>query len=258
MWCTTCQTTIAQADLDNLDLTSHFNDLIFKCGGQDLIISTTRPEMLPACVALFYHPRDKKYQKLNRKFARVPLFNYEVPILTDESVELGKGTGLMMVCTFGDKDDVEKWNRHKLPLRVAIDEQGRMNELSGKYAGMKIKAARSEIIEDLKAAGLLIRQQNITHPVNVHERCGTEIEFLKKPQWQIKVLDQKEELINIAQKVKWYPEHMKVRYEHWVKNLQWNWGISRQRYYGVPFPVWYCKKCSKVLLPKEDDLPVDP
>ncbi|MBU0461240.1 MAG: class I tRNA ligase family protein, partial [Nanoarchaeota archaeon] len=93
---------------------------------------------------------------------------------------------------------------------------------------------------------------------NVHERCGTEIEFLKKQQWQIKVLDKKEELVEIADKIKWYPEHMKVRYVHWVKNLQWNWSISRQRYYGVPFPVWYCKKCGTVLLPDEKDLPVDP
>ncbi len=258
MWCTSCQTTIAQADLDNIDLTSHFNDIVFKCGGQDLIISTTRPEMLPACVGLFYHPEDKRYQKLKSKFAKVPLFNYEVPILTDESVTIDKGTGLMMVCTFGDKDDVEKWHKNQLPLRVAIDEQGRMNELAGKYAGKKLKAARAEIIADLQEAKLLLRQQSITHAVNVHERCSTEIEFLKKAQWQIKVLDKKEELLEIAQKVNWYPEHMKVRYEHWVKNLQWNWGISRQRYYGVPFPVWYCKKCGEVLLPEEKELPVDP
>ncbi|MEK6846224.1 MAG: class I tRNA ligase family protein, partial [Nanoarchaeota archaeon] len=122
----------------------------------------------------------------------------------------------------------------------------------------KLKAARAEIIADLQEAKLLLRQQSITHAVNVHERCSTEIEFLKKAQWQIKVLDKKEELLEIAQKVNWYPEHMKVRYEHWVKNLQWNWGISRQRYYGVPFPVWYCKKCGEVLLPEEKELPVDP
>lgn len=258
MWCTTCQTTIAQAELENMDISSHFSDMVFKCGGQDLIISTTRPEMLSACVALFYHPDDARYAKLKGKFATVPLFNYEVPILSDESVAIDKGTGLMMVCTFGDKDDVEKWHRYMLPLRITIDEAGRMNELSPKYVGKKLKAARVEIVEELKAAGLLIRQQQMAHAVNTHERCGTEIEFLKKPQWQIKVLDKKEELIGIAQKVNWYPKHMKVRYEHWVKNLQWNWGISRQRYYGVPFPIWYCKQCGGILLPEEKLLPVDP
>lgn len=258
MWCTSCQTTIAQADLDNLELTSSFNDIIFKCGSHDLIISTTRPEMLPACVALFFHPDDKRYQKLKGKFAKVPLFDYEVPILIDESVALDKGTGLMMVCTFGDKEDVEKWHKYQLPLRIAITEQGRMNQLAEKYSGKKLRDARTEIVADLKEAGLLVKQTNINHAVNVHERCGTEIEFLKKAQWQIKVLDKKEELLEIAQKVNWYPLHMKVRYEHWVKNLQWNWGISRQRYYGVPFPVWYCQKCQKILLPEEKHLPVDP
>ena len=258
MWCTQCQTTIAQADLDNVDLTSNFSDIVFKCAGKDLVISTTRPELLPACVALFYHPDDSRYQEYKSKFAQVPLFNYEVPILSDEAVNKEKGTGLMMVCTFGDKEDVEKWHKYNLPLRLALTEDGRLNELGGKYARLKCKEARAEIIEELKLQKLLINQKPITHAVNVHERCGTEIEFLKKQQWQIKVLDKKEELIEIANKVKWHPEHMKVRYEHWVKNLQWNWGISRQRYYGVPFPVWYCKLCGEVLLAREEDLPVDP
>ncbi|MEW5896968.1 MAG: valine--tRNA ligase [Nanoarchaeota archaeon] len=258
MWCTKCQTTVAQAELENVDLKSHFNDLVFRSGGNDLIIATTRPELLPACVALFYHPEDERYQKLKGRFAQVPLFNYEVPILSDESVAKDKGTGLMMVCTFGDKDDIEKWHKYNLPLRVVVTEEGCLNELAGKYKGLNLKNARQKIIADLKDNNLLVRQEEIIHAVNVHERCSTEIEFLKKPQWSIKVLDKKEELIEIAQEIKWYPEHMKIRYEHWVKNLQWNWSISRQRYYGVPFPLWYCKKCKSVLLPEEKELPVDP
>ncbi len=257
-WCTTCQTTIAQADLENVDMISHFNDIVFKCGGKDLIIATTRPELLPSCVGLFYHPEDERYQKLKGKFAKVPLFDYEVPILADESVAKDKGTGLMMACTFGDKEDIEKWHKHNLPLRISITEWGKTNELAGKYANLKLKEARKQITADLKEENLLIRQQEITHPVNVHERCSTEIEFLKKPQWQIKVLDKKEELIEIAQKINWHPQHMKVRYEHWVKNLQWNWGISRQRHYGVPFPVWYCQDCEITITPEEKYLPVDP
>src|SRR3989344_6142580 len=106
MWCTTCQTTIAQADLENVEMNSHFNDIIFKAGGKDLIIATTRPEMIPACVALCFNPSDTRYQQLKGKFATIPLFNYEVPILADESVNPEKGTGLMMVCTFGDKEDI--------------------------------------------------------------------------------------------------------------------------------------------------------
>ncbi|RME55021.1 valine--tRNA ligase [Candidatus Woesearchaeota archaeon] len=258
IWCTHCQTTIAQAELENVELPSYFNDIIFKSGEDDLIISTTRPEMLPACVGLFFHPDDKRYKHLEGKMAKVPLFDYEVPILTDETVDIEKGTGLMMVCTFGDKEDVEKWKKYKLPSKIVFDEDGRMNEKSGKYKGLTIKEAREKIIEDLKDAKLLVKQEKIVHAVNVHERCGTEIEFLQKKQWEIKVLDKKHELIALASKINWYPQHMKVRYEHWVKNLQWNWGISRQRYYGVPFPVWYCKKCGEVLLPDENQLPVDP
>jgi valyl-tRNA synthetase len=222
------------------------------------VISTTRPELLPACVGLFYHPEDDRYKQLKGKFAKVPLFDHEVLILADESVQKEKGTGLMMVCTFGDKEDIEKWHKYNLPLRIAITEQGRMNNLAGKYEGKKLKEARQEIMLDMKEQKLLAGQKEIMHAVNVHERCGTEVEFLKKQQWQIKVLNNKEELIEIANQINWYPQHMKVRYEHWVKNLQWNWGISRQRYYGVPFPVWYCQKCGKVLLPAEKELPVDP
>jgi valyl-tRNA synthetase len=264
MWCTRCQTTIAQADLENVDKSSFFNDVAFEnmasSSEEDkhLVISTTRPELLAACVALFYHPDDERYQALEGKTAKVPLFDYEVPIMADESVAIDKGTGLMMVCTFGDKEDVEKWKKHKLQLRVVFDEVGRLNELAGKYQGLKVDPARKAIVNDLEENGLLLNKKEITHAVNVHERCNTPIEFMKKQQWQIKLLDKKEELLEIANKVNWYPAHMKVRYEHWVKNLQWNWGISRQRYYGVPFPVWYCKDCKEVLLPNEDSLPVDP
>ena len=257
-WCTTCQTAIAQAEFENVEMSSHFNDIVFKCGGNDLIIATTRPELLPACVGLFYHPKDERYQELKGKFAKVPLFDYEVPILTDETVAKDKGTGLMMACTFGDKEDVEKWHKHKLPLRIMFTPYGKTNKLAGKYADLKIKEARKIIIDDLKEANLLIRQQGITHPVNLHDKCGTEIEFMKTPQWYIKVLDKKQTLIEAADKINWYPKHMKIRYIHWVENLNWDWCISRQRHFGIPFPVWYCKKCNLTKIPSESELPLDP
>ncbi len=257
-WCMSCQTTIAQADFENVEMTSSFNDIAFASGGKQLVIATTRPELLPACVALFAHPGDERYRGLKGKFAKVPLFNHEVPILFDEKADPEKGTGLMMCCTFGDKEDIEKWYTHRLPLRMVFTEDGRMDASVPVYAGLRIREARARIIEDLKAAGFLLRQQPITHAVNVHERCSTEIEFLKKRQWAIRVLDRKEELIKAGRKVRWFPDHMRIRYEHWVQNLNWDWNISRQRYYGVPFPVWYCAKCGAVKLPGLSELPVDP
>lgn len=257
-WCVSCQTTIAQADMESRELASHFNDVAFHAGGDELIIATTRPELIPACVALFAHPDDERYAHLAGRFATVPLFNYEVPILFDESVEREVGTGLMMCCTFGDKEDIEKWHKHRLPLRIAFTEDGKLNQHAPGYEGMQIKQARGAIIDALREAGHLKGQRAITHAVNVHERCGTEVEFLKKPQWSIKVLDAKQELIEAADRIAWYPQHMKVRYQHWVANLQWDWCISRQRYYGVPFPVWYCKRCGAVKLATREELPVDP
>src|SRR3989338_6951495 len=234
---------------------SHFNDIAFSTGGKQLIISTTRPELLPACVALFYNPTDERYQHLKGKTARVPIFNYEVPILADEAVQKDKGTGLMMVCTFGDKEDVDKWFRYKLPLRAVFEKNGRMNELAGEFKGLKIKEARQAILDKLKEQSLLLKQKEIMHDVNVHERCKTEIEFLKTTQWYIKILDKKEELLELANQITWYPQHMKVRYDHWVQNLNWDWCISRQRHFGIPIPIWSCVKCKKHILPEMKDLP---
>ncbi len=257
-WCTQCQTAIAQAEFENVEMTSHFNDIIFKAGGKDIIIATTRPELLCACVAIITHPADDRYKSLIGKFAKVPLFDYDVPIIADEKADPEKGTGIVMCCTFGDKTDIEWWRTHHLALKVAIGRDGKMNAYAGKYEGMRVKECRKAVIGDLKKAGLLIRQEQILHAVNVHERCATEIEFLKTRQWFIKVLDKKQELIDAADRITWYPEHMKMRYVHWVKNLNWDWCISRQRFFGVPFPVWHCRQCGIVNLADENDLPVDP
>ena len=256
-WCPHCQTAIAQAEFENVDMTSHFNDIVFKSGGKDLIIATTRPELLPSCVGLFFHPDDERYQDLKGKFAQVPLFDLEVPIMTDDTVDKEKGTGLMMCCTFGDKEDIEKFHKYHLPLKISFTPDGKMNDDTGKYAGMKIKDARKAIREDLEAAGLLIASKDITHPVNVHERCGTDVEYMNTNQWFINILDHKEDLLKAADKIAWHPQHMKSRYTHWVENLNWDWCISRQRHFGIPFPVWYTKD-GELVLADEDSLPVDP
>ncbi|HLD12379.1 MAG TPA: class I tRNA ligase family protein, partial [Candidatus Nanoarchaeia archaeon] len=147
---------------------------------------------------------------------------------------------------------------HKLPLRAILTKDGKLNDLAGKYAGMYTKQARKAILEDLQAQGLLKAQKNIRHTANVHERCDTPIEFLKTKQWFTRVLDNKEAWLEAGNKIIWHPAFMKKRYEHWVEGLQWDWCISRQRFFGIPFPLWYCKQCGEVMLAVTKDLPVDP
>ncbi len=255
-WCVDCQTSIAQAELEDKQENSLFSTLKFKCDGNDLLIATTRPELLGACVAVFINPKDKRYKGLKGKKAKVPLFNYEVPIIEDESADIEKGTGVLMICSFGDKFDVEAINKYKLKPRLILDKDGRLNLEN--YQGMKIKEARKRILEDLKEKRLIKEQKEISHVLNVHDKCGCEIEFIDTEEWFIKILDKKKKLIEQGKKIKWTPEHMFKRYENWIKGLEWDWSISRDRHFGIPIPVWYCGKCKKIILPKENELPVDP
>ena len=258
MWCPECQTGVAQVEVKDKDIESTFNTIIFKVGKEDLHIATTRPELLPACVAVFYNPEDSRFKKYNGKKAKVPLFDFEVPIMEDIRADPEKGTGIVMCCTFGDQTDMEWQKAHNLPIKEALTRNGRISEIAGKYAGLSIKEAREQIINDLKESGLLIKQEKITHSVNVHERCSREIEFIKSRQWFVRYLDLRDDMLEWGNKLKWYPQFMKTRYDNWVKGLQWDWLISNQRYFGVPFPVWYCKKCGEVILAEENQLPVNP
>ena len=257
LFCPHCQTAISQVECEDKQVESYFNDIIFKVDREDLVIATTRPELLPACVAIFFHPDDERYQKYKGKNAKVPLFEHEIPIIPDPRADPEKGTGIVMCCTFGDQTDMEWYYAHELPLRDVVTKEGKLQN-AGKYSGMSIKDARSEIINDLQREELLVKQEQITHAVNVHERCGTEIEIIHTKQWFIKYLDLKDKMLQWGDELNWYPNHMKVRYDNWVKGLQWDWLISRQRFHGIPFPVWYCEKCEEVILANEEDLPVEP
>ncbi len=257
-WCPLCETAIAQAELEDKTEDTFLTTIKFTCNGDVLPIATTRPEFLAACVAVVVHPEDHRYKDLPGKKAEVPLFGQKVPIITDDRVDMNFGTGIVMICTFGDKTDVEWWRDYELETRIMIEKDGTLNENAGSYKGMTLPEGQKQILKDLKENDLVIKQETMEHTLNAHERCHTPVEFIIAKQWFVKVMDKKEELIKKGKEINWYPEYMGKRYESWVENLRWDWCISRQRHYGIPFPVWYCRNCGKIILADAEDLPVDP
>jgi len=258
IWDVQFQTPVAQAELEDKEKETFFSTLKFKVGNEELLIATTRPELLGSCVAIFVNPQDKRYKKFVSKKAKVPLFNHEVPILEDKSAEMEKGTGVLMICSYGDKYDVDAINRHKLKPIISFNKDGTLNKNGLKYKGLKIKEAREKILQDLKKENLITEQKKISHIVNVFEKSGEEIEFLPTEQWFIKILENKKQLIKQGRKINWHPKHMIKRYENWINGLDWDWSISRERHFGIPIPVWNCEKCNEIILPEEKELPIDP
>lgn len=260
LWCPECRTAIAQSEIDTVELPSAMNYITFKIKDNDevLKIATTRPELLSACVCVFVHPDDKERSLLVGKTAISPLYEKEVPIIANPDVDMEKGTGAVMCCTFGDEADAKWQKQFGLPVLEAIGYNGRMTALAGEFEGLKVTEARNAIVEKLKEKGILYNRQEIVHNVATHERCGTAIEILTKPQWFIKLLERKNEIYSAGDKCKWYPETMKKRFLNWVEGLKWDWCISRQRYFGIPFPVWYCADCGETVVANIEDLPVDP
>ncbi|MBV9598179.1 MAG: valine--tRNA ligase [Chloroflexi bacterium] len=260
LWCPECQTGVAQAEIDDkAGVKTKFTTIpFFAADGRELPIATTRPELLAACVAVMVNPNDTRYRAFVGQKVRTPIFGQEVPVIADDKADQEKGTGAVMCCTFGDVTDVYWWRTHSLPLRIVLTRDGRLNELAGPYAGMRIRAARTRILEDLAAQGLVRDQREIEHTVGVHERCQTEIEYLVISQWFVKVLNNKQLFIDAGRRMRWFPEYMRGRYESWIEGLNWDWNLSRQRYYGVPFPAWYCGECRTPVMARPEDLPIDP
>jgi valyl-tRNA synthetase len=302
-WCWADQTAIAQAEIEDREVPGFFHDIKFFWAdgpGQpirgELVIATTRPELIPACVAVMVNPESEEFVKdhtgavlndysgqpvkhkdLIGRIAITPLFEVEVPILPSEKVQLDKGTGILMCCTFGDMEDVEHWKQFNLPTRVIIGKDGRIDSriealgnedwptrnqdaaaaLTSEMLGQKVRAAQQWTREKLSEAGLMLEQRNITHTVRHSERGGVPIEILVTPQWYVNILEHKAELIEQGRRIRWTPEYMRKRYEQWVDGLNADWCISRQRYNGIPFPVWY-EAGTDVTLPDIDRLPVNP
>ena len=258
LWCTECQTSIAQAELDTKEVSSSFNFIPFVGEDGVIEIATTRPELLYGVVCVFVNPDDDRYKKFVGKSVSVPLYNFKVPVIADEKAAIDKGTGAVMCATFGDTTDAEWVEKYNLPYKKVILANGHISEDVPFIGGLYVKKARKAIIDLLQEKGLLLKQEPVSHMVAVHERCGTEVEIIPSRQWYIDILSKKEELLAAGEKINWHPASMKGRYQSWVENLKWDWCISRQRYFGVPFPVWYCKKCGKPHFAEYDQLPVNP
>lgn len=260
LYCTTCRTSVAQAELDDEEKPSKFNDIVFYSSkdSSELLIGTTRPELLSSCVAIFYNPEDSRYTHLKNTSAIVPIFENTVPIYPDESVDINKGTGLVMCCTFGDKQDITWYKKFNLPYKQSIGLDGKWGEDTGILAGLKAVDARAKILEALAQSGLLRNQRDITHTVNIHERCKRDIEYIALSQWFLSILEHKKKFLEYADHIDWRPAFMKARYTNWVENISWDWCLSRQRFYGIPFPVWYCIDCKEIIVANKEDLPIDP
>jgi valyl-tRNA synthetase len=259
-WCPSCITALADAEVEYSDNMTKLNYIKFRVKGcdEDVIIATTRPELLSACQLVAVSPDDREKERLVGKTLLTPIYNKEIKVIADDKVDPAFGTGVVMICTIGDKTDLEWVMKYNLPLDKAIDEQGKMTHLAGKYEGMTVKEAKAAVIEDLKAAGLVVRQDNIKQNVGGCWRCHTPIEFLQVPQWFLKIMDFKEQILKLADEVQWHPEFMKVRLQDWINSLQWDWVISRQRFFATPIPLWECEDCGHVVPAKEEDCYVDP
>ncbi|MDX1924344.1 MAG: valine--tRNA ligase [Rickettsiaceae bacterium] len=273
LWDPVDQTALAQADIEDKEKESFMHDINFKDEkGNNLVIATTRPELLPACVCILFHPEDERYKHLKDQHAFSPLFNQKVPIIPDELVKQDKGTGLVMCCTFGDTTDIIWWKAHKLPLRIMLDKQGRVcnqfrfesekaNEYFASLKGLKVNQARAQILEFLKNSSDLVRSSPVTQVVKCAERSGAPLEIIATNQWFVKTIEHKEALLQKSAELSWRPGNMKIKLDSWINSISWDWCISRQRFFGVPFPVWYSKRAGeegKILLPHKDSLPIDP
>ncbi len=251
-WCPRCETAIAFAEVEYEPRNTVLNYLYFDM----LKIATTRPELLAACVAVAVHPDDERYRNYVGSEVKVPVFGHKVKVVADKNVDPAFGTGVVMICTFGDKQDVRWWVEHNLPLRKAIDKSGKMTELAGRYSGLSAEACKEAIIEDMKKEEILYRQEELSQNVGLCWRCKTPIEILSEKQWFVRIVQ--ENIMSTANDVKWVPDYMKARLENWTGTMEWDWCISRQRVFATPIPAWHCSHCGKVIVAKEEWLPLDP
>ncbi len=268
MWDVDFQMAVAQAEVEDREKLGAYHDIAFGVEGSErsFVISTTRPELLAACVGVTAHPDDARYRDLFGKRAITPLFRVPVPIFPSPKADPEKGTGILMVCTFGDATDVEWWRDEGLALRQVLGRNGRLapvsfgseafpsrdaeaaNRFYAELAGKTIPQARRRSVELLRdpagaatgaSAPLQREPRPVQHAVRYYEKGDSPLEFLPTRQWFVRLLDKKDALLAKGAEIDWHPDHMRKRFEDWTRNLAYDWCVSRQRYFGVPIPVWY-------------------
>jgi valyl-tRNA synthetase len=279
LWDVDFRTAVAQAELEDRERPGAYHRLVFHASdGSDLLVDTTRPELLPACVAVVAHPDDRRFAALAGTTVRTPLFGAEVPFVTHPLAQPDKGTGAAMVCTFGDTTDVTWWRELSLPVRAVVERDGRLaasppEGLSpdgaelyrSNLAGLTVRQAQRRVVEMLRDSGEMHGDPRpITHPVKFYEKGDHPLEIVTSRQWFFRTLAHRDELLRRGEELRWHPAHMRSRFEHWVEGLTGDWLVSRQRFFGVPFPVWYRLDADgrpdygQLLLAAEESLPVDP
>ncbi len=251
-WCPRCRTTIADAEVEYKETETLLVYIKFKIKetGEDLIIATTRPELLAACRAVIVHPDDGRYKHLHNKTAIVPIYNHEIPIIPHKEANPEFGTGAVMICSYGDYTDVRLFRELKLRPVKLITPEGKLSEKAGKYKGLSVVEARKAIIDDLKKMGLVVKIEKIVHKVPVCWRCKTPLEFIPMEEYYLKQTAFVEDIKRIANEIKFHPASSKVLLDQWLDAISADWPISRRRYYGTEIPLWYCAKCGYTIVPE--------
>lgn len=267
-WCIRCGSGISREQAEEKEQETNLNYVDFKIAGEEgkgkgsrakakaITIATTRPELMHAAVALAVNPKDRRYSKLIGRPVEIPIFGIQVEIIGDEAVDMEYGTGAEMICTFGDKRDVNLYYKHKLRYVQAMDSKGVLVNAQ-QFNGLHVSKAREAVLAALKKEGALKKQEKIKNVVKVHDRDSTPVELISTTQWFLKIKESAGQIKQTASAVKWVPEFTRQRLEDWANFIEWDWAITRNRVFGTPMPFWYCEKCNYTLPPKAEDLPFD-